>query len=290
MQIPERLVARGPIEPAIYVVSTPIGNLGDLTLRALRVLSSVEIVLAEDTRRARQLMTAYGLSPRLIAVHQHNEARLAPELVAQARDMPLALVSDAGTPLLSDPGLPLVREAIAQGVPIIPIPGASALLAATVVSGFAMDHLQFLGFLPHKGSGRRDRLERGERSGGAMVLYESANRMPVLIRDLVDQCGPDRQVAFCREMTKLHEQIWRGSVGEAQAWYDASSDHARGEYAVVVSAGERQGSEIDQMRVLKALAKALPPSKAAKVAAEITGGSRRELFELIEALHNDGKA
>ncbi|MGB0964787.1 MAG: 16S rRNA (cytidine(1402)-2'-O)-methyltransferase [Litorivicinus sp.] len=285
MQIPERLMARGPIDPAIYLVSTPIGNLGDLTLRALRVLSSVELVLAEDTRRARQLLSSYGLNTRCIAVHQHNEERLAPGLVEQAREVPMALVSDAGTPLLSDPGLPLVREAIRQGVPVIPIPGASALLAATVVSGFAMDHLQFLGFLPHKGSGRGDRLERGERSGGAMVLYESANRMPVLIRDLLAQCGPDRRVAFCREMTKLHEQVWRGTLDQAQAWYDSSNDHTKGEYAVVVEAGQRMGSDIDQDRVLRALASALPPSKAAKVAAEITGGSRRELFERIESLN-----
>ena len=215
MHIPERLVARGPIDPAIYLVSTPIGNLGDLTLRALRVLSSVEIVMAEDTRRARQLLSSYGLNPRVIAVHQHNEERLAPGLVEQAREVPLALVSDAGTPLLSDPGLPLVNEAIRQGVPVIPIPGASALLAATVVSGFAMDHLQFLCFLPHKGSGRGDRLERGERSGGAMVLYESANRIPLLIKDLLAQCGGQRRVALCREMTKLHEQVWRGQLDQA---------------------------------------------------------------------------
>ena len=285
MHIPERLVARGPIDPAIYLVSTPIGNLGDLTLRALRVLSSVEIVMAEDTRRARQLLSSYGLNPRVIAVHQHNEERLAPGLVEQAREVPLALVSDAGTPLLSDPGLPLVNEAIRQGVPVIPIPGASALLAATVVSGFAMDHLQFLGFLPHKGSGRGDRLERGERSGGAMVLYESANRIPLLIKDLVAQCGGQRRVALCREMTKLHEQVWRGQLDQAQEWYASSGDHAKGEYAVVVEAGQRVGSDIDQDRVLRALAQALPPSKAAKVAAEIIGTSRRELFDRIEALN-----
>jgi len=285
MHIPERLVARGPIDPAIYLVSTPIGNLGDLTLRALRVLSSVEIVMAEDTRRARQLLSSYGLNPRVIAVHQHNEERLAPGLVEQAREVPLALVSDAGTPLLSDPGLPLVNEAIRQGVPVIPIPGASALLAATVVSGFAMDHLQFLGFLPHKGSGRGDRLERGERSGGAMVLYESANRIPLLIKDLLAQCGGQRRVALCREMTKLHEQVWRGQLDQALEWYASSGDHAKGEYAVVVEAGQRAGSDIDQDRVLRALAQALPPSKAAKVAAEIIGSSRRELFDRIEALN-----
>ena len=285
MHIPERLVARGPIDPAIYLVSTPIGNLGDLTLRALRVLSSVEIVMAEDTRRARQLLSSYGLNPRVIAVHQHNEERLAPGLVEQAREVPLALVSDAGTPLLSDPGLPLVNEAIRQGVPVIPIPGASALLASTVVSGFAMDHLQFLGFLPHKGSGRGDRLERGERSGGAMVLYESANRIPLLIKDLLAQCGGQRRVAFCREMTKLHEQVWRGTLEQAQAWYTSSPDHAKGEYVVVVEAGQRAGSEIDQDRVLRALAQALPPSKAAKVAAEIIGVPRRDLFDRIEALN-----
>jgi len=285
MHIPERLVARGPIDPAIYLVSTPIGNLGDLTLRALRVLSSVEIVMAEDTRRARQLLSSYGLNPRVIAVHQHNEERLAPGLVEQAREVPLALVSDAGTPLLSDPGLPLVNEAIRQGVPVIPIPGASALLAATVVSGFAMDHLQFLGFLPHKGSGRGDRLERGERSGGAMVLYESANRIPLLIKDLLAQCGGQRRVALCREMTKLHEQVWRGQLDQALEWYASSGDHAKGEYAVVVEAGQRAGSDIDQDRVLRALAQALPPSKAAKVAAEIIGTSRRELFDRIEALN-----
>lgn len=146
-----------------------------------------------------------------------------------------------------------------------------------------------MGFLPHKGSGRRERLERGERSGGAMVLYESANRIPVLMADLVEQCGPDRPVALCRELTKMHEQIWRGPVGDALEWYQSSPDHNRGEYVVVVAAGQREGSQIDQGRVLKALAAVLPPSKAAKVAAEITGGSRRELFEQIEALHKGTK-
>lgn len=285
MQIPERLIARGPIDAGIYLVSTPIGNLGDLTLRALRVLSSVDTVLAEDTRRARQLLTSYGLNPKLVAVHQHNEERLAPELVAQARDVPLALVSDAGTPLLSDPGLPLVREAIKQGVAVHPIPGASALLAATVVSGLAMDHMQFLGFLPHKGAGRAARLERGERSGGAMVLYEAANRIELMIRDLEKVCGGDRDIVFCRELTKLHEQVWRGQVKDATDWYLSSKDHAKGEYVVVVSAGQRQESQIDEDRVLRALVGALPPSKAAKVAAEITGQSRRSLFERLERLN-----
>ena len=284
MQIPERLIARGPIDAGIYLVSTPIGNLGDLTLRALRVLSSVDTVLAEDTRRARQLLTSYGLNPKLVAVHQHNEERLAPELVAQARDVPLALVSDAGTPLLSDPGLPLVREAIKQGLPFTLFRAPRLCWPPRWCRDWPWITCSSWAFCHTKGRAE-PRLERGERSGGAMVLYEAANRIELMIRDLEKVCGGDREIVLCRELTKLHEQVWRGRVADATAWYQSSKDHAKGEYVVVVSAGQRQESQIDEDRVLRALVGALPPSKAAKVAAEITGQSRRSLFERLERLN-----
>lgn len=285
MLIPERFLARGPLDPGIYVVATPIGNLGDITLRGLRVLANAEVIWAEDTRRTQQLLSAYGIKARVRALHQHNEEKLAPGVVDDALSTPVALVSDAGTPLLSDPGLPLVRAAIEAGVNLYPIPGPSALLAASVVSGFALDHMQFVGFLPHKGSGRRERLERAERSGGAMVLYEAPSRVTQLVADLLAQCGPDRQILIARELTKLYESHWRGPVSAAADWLMASEDHRRGEFVVVVEAGGGDSMQIDEQRLLSALHKALPPSKAAKVAAEITGKPRRAMFEALERLN-----
>jgi 16S rRNA (cytidine1402-2'-O)-methyltransferase len=220
----------------LYVVSTPIGNLGDLTVRAIEILRAVPLVLAEDTRHARILFDRYEIGTPTAALHEHNEAQSAPRLVARLTEgQDLALITDAGTPLLSDPGARLVRAAIDAGVPVVPVPGASALLAALAGAGLAMDRFTFFGFLPRKGADRRDAIASIAALSHVSVLYEAPGRVAATLADLVKAGLGGRSAAVARELTKRFEEFRRGTVDELAAYY--AETPARGEVVIVVGEG-----------------------------------------------------
>lgn len=217
----------------LYVVSTPIGNMGDFSFRAIEVLKSVDLILAEDTRHTRHLLEHYGITTRLAAYHEHNEARTTPALVSRLEHgESLALVSDAGTPLLSDPGARLVRAAIDAGLDVVPVPGPSALLAALVASGLDATRFTFFGFLTRTGRARRDALDEITKAHHTVVLYESANRVAHTLAELERLGSGERPAVVAREMTKQFEEIRRGTVSELRAYYE---DHLpRGEIVLLL--------------------------------------------------------
>ena len=273
----------------LYLVSTPIGNLEDITLRALEVLKSVDVVLAEDTRRTGVLLKRFDIQARLISAHEHNEsarARLVAELLGEGKKV--AVVTDAGTPLLSDPGARLVTSAIREGYPVVPIPGASALLAALVASGISADRFTFYGFIPRKGGDRTALLKEIAGSPHTSVLYESPHRTVELIDDLLEVAGPGRHVAIARELTKVHEEIYRATLEDASR--HLRDRQIRGEIVVVVE-GSREPAEspeevAESARVLAEalLAQGLAPSAVAKELRARLEISRNDAYQLVQDL------
>jgi len=277
----------------LYLVSTPIGNLSDMSRRGAEVLGSVDRVLAEDTRRTRVLLEHLGIRVPLVSLHAHNEAaRVEAVLGWLAAGESVALVSDAGTPLLSDPGERLVAAVADRGHPVIPVPGPSALLAALVASGLPTVPFLFLGFLPRKGGERADALERVASVGDTTVLYESPERLVGLLEELVERCGPERKVAVARELTKIHEEIVRGTMEEALRYYRESSP--RGEVTLVVAGSPPVGApdQVDR-QAARALAQALldggeSPSRVARDVARRLGIPRRMAYEIVHNLPGSG--
>lgn len=228
------------LAPGLYLVATPIGNLGDITLRALEVLKQADRIACEDTRQTQKLLNHFGITTPSISYHEHNERQRAAELiVALKTGARIAVVSDAGTPGISDPGSVLVREAIAAGVPVFPIPGANAALSALVASGLPADEFHFMGFLPEKAGARRTRLEElaaGSReTAQTLIFYEAPHRVADTLADLEAVFGPGLRVAAARELTKLHEEFLRGSVGEVRRQL-AERDRIRGEFVLLIEA------------------------------------------------------
>ena len=225
------------VEPSpgrLYVVSTPIGNLGDFSFRAVEVLKSVALILAEDTRHSRPLLDRYGITTKVMSHHEHNEARTTAQVVERLMaGEDIALISDAGTPLLSDPGQRLAAAAIAAGVTVVPIPGASALLAGLVASGLPAEPFTFFGFLPRKGRERSELLDAIASSPHTAVLYEAPGRVADSLRELVDRGAGDRQAVVARELTKLHEELRRGTLESLCAYYSESPP--RGEVVILIS-------------------------------------------------------
>ena len=220
---------------ALHVVATPIGNLGDLTARAREVLASVDAICAEDTRHTRQLLGALGIERPLLALHEHNEADVAWKLVERLKaGDSLALVSDAGTPLVSDPGYRLVRDVRAAGLRVIPLPGACAAIAALSVAGLPSDRFCFEGFLPAKASGRRERLTALAREPRTLVFYESSHRIEESLADLVAMFGPDREAVLARELTKLFETVLGDTLEGIAAKVAADDNQRKGEFVLVV--------------------------------------------------------
>jgi 16S rRNA (cytidine1402-2'-O)-methyltransferase len=273
----------------LYIVATPIGNLGDITLRALDVLRSVPLVAAEDTRMTRRIWARHGVATPLVSYHARNAARRGPELLehlASGRD--LALVTDAGTPLVSDPGEGLAVAWAAAGGSVVPVPGPSAVLAALVASGIPAPRWAFEGFLPRSGRERRERLTRIAADERATVLFEAPGRVAVTLRDLAAACGDGRVAALCRELTKIHEDVRRGSLRELAE--SAAAEPPRGEIVLVV--GGRRGADqaeaagrVDTVsaseardRVARLVREGLTRSAAARQVARETALSRRELF------------
>ncbi len=274
--------------PSLFLVSTPIGNLGDITFRAVEVLRSADVILAEDTRRTATLLRHYEIQGRMISAHEHNEASRAATVVEMLREgREVALVSDAGTPLLSDPGARIVDEVLAAGFEVVPVPGASALLAALVASGIPAERFTFYGFIPRKGGRRTELLEEIARLPHAAVLYESPNRVAELLVDLAEAAGAERRVAVARELTKLHEEFFRGTLREAVGRFEVME--VRGEIVVVVEgAAERPPAEEDgetaRMLAQALLAQGVAPSQVARELRQRLKIPRNEAYQLVQSL------
>lgn len=276
----------------LYIVSTPVGNLADITRRAEDVLGNVDAVLAEDTRRTRVLLGHLGLRVPLLSLHEHNEARRTEQVLERLEaGESLALVSDAGTPLVSDPGHRVVAAASDQGHSVVPVPGPSAVLAALTASGLPPVPFTFLGFPPRKGKERRAFLERVGGARETTILFEAPGRLVALLEDLEGVCGADRLVAVARELTKVHEEIRRGTLAETRCYYTGTPP--RGEVTLVVGprpeAGEDGGSEEvdeDEARALgqTLLAEGERPSRAAREVARRLGIPRNRAYRIVQSL------
>lgn len=264
----------------LYVVATPIGNLGDLSPRALEALRSAQVIACEDTRVTRTLLARNGIGTPTLALHEHNERQAAEKLLQALRGgRSVALVSDAGTPGLSDPGALLVEEAHRAGIRVSPVPGPSAAAAAFSASGFAASGFLFAGFLPAAGSARRKALEALD-VPWPLVLYEAPHRIVKTVDDLVERLGPEREVAIARELTKKFEEVARLPLGSARAWLEADSHREQGEFVLVIAPGQEkpENRNVDPDAVLELLLEVLPPGDAARLAARITGAPRNALY------------
>jgi 16S rRNA (cytidine1402-2'-O)-methyltransferase len=264
----------------LYVVATPIGNLEDLTLRARQMLAEVTLIAAEDTRHTGRLLMHIGCKTQLMALHDHNEEKVVGSIIKTLLDGHcVALVSDAGTPLISDPGFRLVREAHNAGIEVSPVPGASAVTAALSVAGIPTDRYCFEGFLPSKQLARRSALSDLVAEQRTMVFYESVHRIRDCLADMADAFGADRRAYIGRELTKMHEQCVQDSLGNLRLMVDDETIVSKGEFVVVVTGSSKQPtSTVETDRLLKALAEKLSAKDAAKVAAEATGLKRNALY------------
>lgn len=283
------VVAARPLEPALYLVATPIGNLGDITLRALETLAGADVLACEDTRVTRVLLDRYGIQNRPFAYHEYNANEAGPKLIAALEaGKSVALVSDAGTPLVSDPGYRLGQMAIEAGLRVVPIPGASAPLAALVGSGLPNDAFLFAGFLPTKDKARRERLAELSDAPATLIFFESPHRIGDTLAAAADELGPDRPAAVCRELTKTFEEFRRGPLGELAA--DYADRTVKGEVVLVVGPPlEKPAPEAGEIdAILNRLAADLPTAKAATEAAKRTGLPRKDLYQRLLALKGEG--
>ncbi|MCP4165081.1 MAG: 16S rRNA (cytidine(1402)-2'-O)-methyltransferase [Chloroflexi bacterium] len=266
----------------LYVVSTPIGNREDITLRALRILAEVALIVAEDTRHSGRLLQYYQIRKPLLSLHEHNEMDRIPELLARLElGEDVALISDAGTPTVSDPGYRLIAAALEAGYTVSPIPGASAILAALVAAGLPTDRFLFLGFPPRKANARKKLLEEVVLEPGTLIFYESARRLQGLLVAIAKELGADRPVVVARELTKLHESLVRGTAGELLALFESAP---RGEVVLLVGGA----ITADRSQIPAAVAEIMKDmleggrsvSDAARLLAQVTGLPRRELYQL----------
>ena len=266
----------------LYVVATPIGNLADVTLRALEILRTADLIAAEDTRHTRRLLDRYEITARLVSYHARNAASREPELLARLESGDaIALVTDAGTPGISDPGADLVRAWGSRGGTVIPIPGASAALAAVSATGIAGPRWSFEGFLPRSGRERRERLDRLASDDRGAVLFESPGRLAATLRDLASACGGARAVAVCRELTKMHEEIVRGPLQDVAAQAAAGAIDTRGEVVVVL--GERRDAELPSAESGLAAADALASALAEVERIVASGVARGDAARQVSA-------
>jgi 16S rRNA (cytidine1402-2'-O)-methyltransferase len=262
---------------ALYLVATPIGNLEDISLRALRTLREVKLIAAEDTRRTRQLLAAYDIKTPLTSYHEHNKRAKMGYILDSLAGGDVALVADAGMPGISDPGYELVVAATERGVPVVPVPGASVVVTALVVSGLPTDRFIYLGFLPRRPGSRRRRLESVADEEGTIIALETPHRLEAALDDILSVLG-DRRVAVCRELTKLHEEVFRGVVSEARAHFT----QPRGEFALVIAGrGEAEAPQLTgdiELRLGELRRSGASAREAVAELAEETGLSRRELY------------
>jgi len=278
------------VSGTLYVVATPVGNLRDMTLRALDILGSVDVVAAEDTRVTGVLLRHYGIATRPLALHEHNELARADEIVTMLNaGRSIALVSDAGTPGVSDPGARLVRRVRDAGLAVVPIPGASAAIAAISGAGLTADRFVFLGFLPSMAKAQRELLAAVAHLPFALVVYEAPHRVRATVAHLGEALGGDRTLVIAREITKKFETIARMTLAEGPGWFAADANHGKGEFVLLVDAplqseAATESRQCDTRRLLAALVTELPPARAARVAAAATGLSREALYAQALAL------
>ncbi|SUP87639.1 putative tetrapyrrole methylase [Yersinia pseudotuberculosis] len=267
----------------LYVVPTPIGNLGDITHRALEVLKGVDLIAAEDTRHTGLLLQHFAINARLFALHDHNEQQKADQLLAKLQEgQSIALVSDAGTPLINDPGYHLVRRCREAGIRVVPLPGACAAITALSAAGLASDRFCYEGFLPAKTKGRKDTLQALIEEPRTLIFYESTHRLLESLQDMVTVLGPQRYVVLARELTKTWESIHGAPVGELLAWVKEEETRRRGEMGLIVEGHKVQSDDAlpaDALRTLALLQKELPLKKAAALAAEIHGVKKNALYK-----------
>jgi len=275
----------------LFVVATPIGNMGDISARARETLAKVDLIAAEDTRRAGQLLTRLGVRNPLVSLHEQNEDARVAEIVEDlysGRDV--ALITDAGTPLVSDPGYRLLAELRRQNLPVSPIPGCCAAIAALSIAGLPSDRFLFEGFLPARGAARRRRLAELSHHPETLVFYESVHRIGDALEDMERVLGGDRPATLARELTKLHETIHRGTLSGVRQLLDADSGGGKGEFTIVV-AGDAEPPDADPAeleRVLRLLLREVSASQAAALAAEITGASRKHAYRRAHELRDRG--
>lgn len=277
------------IQGILYIVATPIGNLADMTYRAVQILQTVDFIAAEDTRHSRPLLQHYAIQTPLLSLHTHNEQQRSQELITQLQQgKNIALISDAGTPLISDPGYHLVHTARSHNIKVVPIPGASALITALSASGLPTDHFVFEGFLPAKAGARQKRLAELKTEIRTLIFYEAPHRIIDLVDDMLQILGTERYVVIARELTKQFETIHGDTLANLKTWLQDDANQQRGEFVVLV-----HGEHIDELakqndayEVLKILLSELPVKQAASLAAKLTGAKKNELYQW--ALVNKG--
>ena len=272
-------------EGVLYVVATPMGNLEDVTYRAIRVLQEVDLIAAEDTRQTRLLLDHYGIRTPMQAFHEHNESARTPALLEQLiSGLKLALVSDAGTPLISDPGFPLVREAVTRGIKVVPIPGPSAAICALAAAGLPTDRFLFVGFPPRQVGRRLHWLESLAQEAATLIFYESSHRILSTLEAMLQVFGMTRQGVIARELTKIHETFLYGDISELLARVSADPNQQRGEFVLLVQGCERRAADqliLDVEVLLQVLGEALPVRQAAGLAAILTGHKKNDLYHRI---------
>lgn len=269
--------------PSLYVVATPIGNLADITLRALDVLKRVDVIAAEDTRLASRLLKHHGITTRLMAVHEHNERGAAQKIVQLlAQGKSIALISDAGTPAISDPGALAVAAVRQAGFPVVPVPGANAALCALSAAGLAAPHFLFYGFLPAQATARKRELAALKALPYLLVFYEAPHRVVASVADIAAVLGDTRMVTIARELTKLFETIHSCALGEAAAWFAQDANQVKGEFVLLVDGAPAADATDDGavQHVLAALMRELPLKQAVKLAADITDARKNDVYEL----------
>ena len=271
----------------VFVVATPIGNLSDLSERARQTLAAADVIAAEDTRHTAQLLQHCGISRPLVSLHEHNEGERIAELLVRLRaGAQVALVSDAGTPLLSDPGFQLVREAARAGISVRCIPGPSAITAALAVAGLPVQRFCFEGFLPARAGERRARLQALATETRTLVFFEAPHRIVASLTELAKLLGGNRAAVVARELTKVHESVYRGTLDELVVAAEADTNFARGEITLVVQGAPSSGGQGDQQllhRAVSLLLDEMPPGRVAALAAQLSGASREEAYALVQA-------
>ncbi len=274
-----------------YVVATPIGNLADLTERAKQVLTSVDVIACEDTRHTAKLLQHLGLRKPLLSVHEHNERERVEQIARHLEQgQSMALVSDAGTPLISDPGYPLVQALRARGLNVSPIPGVSAIITALSAAGLPTDRFTFEGFLPHKSGAKREKLLAQEQEARTLVYYESKHRILDTLEVMAEVFGAERQTCVARELTKTFETFYHGTLPDILSQLQADADQQKGEFVVMIAGNPdpAPASEVDSNKLFRLLLAELPPKKAAAIIADLTGENKKELYQ--KALEMQGKA
>lgn len=272
---------------ALFLVATPIGNLGDISSRALQTLQCVDLIAAEDTRHSKRLLQHFGIDTRLIAYHEHNEEQQTPRLIARLqRGQSVALISDAGTPLVSDPGYRLVRAAIQQRIRVVPVPGPCAAIAALSVSGLPSDRFVFEGFPPAKQGTRVNYLQTLQREQRTLIFYVSCHRITDTMIDMRDVLGGQRQAVLARELTKTYETIRKATLDELVAWVIDDSDQQKGEMVLLIEGARERGNGAQLLleSLLPVLVDALPVKQAATIASKLTGLNKNELYKRALAL------